>query len=29
MLNAEKDEIMKMSPEEIYEMLEKVWKDAD
>jgi hypothetical protein len=27
MLDKEKDEIMKMTSEEIYEMLEKVWKD--
>ena len=27
MLDKEKDEIMKMSPQEIYDMLEKVWKE--
>lgn len=27
MLDKERDEILTMTPEEIYEMLEKVWKD--
>jgi hypothetical protein len=27
MLDSEKDEIMNMTPKEIYDMLEKVWKD--
>jgi hypothetical protein len=27
MLDKEKDEIMNMTPQEIYDMLEKVWKD--
>lgn len=27
MLEKEKDDIMKMSPQEIYDMLEKVWKE--
>jgi len=27
MLDKEKDEILRMTPQEVYDMLEKVWKD--